>query len=121
MFKRLGLLVFSAMFLYGGWGQVAEVGDRGERARQAGLPVSDEVVRGHGLLMVLAALALQIGALRRVSALILAAQMPAMTYVGHPFWELEPGPQRRGQLVNFMKNVSLLGGALYVAATADDD
>jgi uncharacterized membrane protein YphA (DoxX/SURF4 family) len=114
--KRLGLMLFTAIFLTGGLGQAQQPTSRAETARKAGLPIDDDLVRLSGWTMIACALALQAGSLRRLAALTLALMLPPVTYAGHRFWEAEPGPQRDAQRVHFFKNVSLTGAALYIAA-----
>src|SRR5579885_2622733 len=116
MLKRLGLLLFTAIFVTGGWGQAQQPSGRAEVARKAGLPVQDQHVQLSGWAMIVCALALQVGPLRRPAALTLALMLPPITYAGHRYWEMEPGQARDAQRVNFMKNVSLTGAALYIAA-----
>jgi putative oxidoreductase len=119
MVKHLALLVYSGMFFVGGWQQAHEPGGRAERARTSGLPVSDTFVRASGWLMIAAAAALQLRPLRRFGAIALAGQLLPITYVGHRFWEMDDGPQRMQHQVHFLKNLSMIGSALYIAATAD--
>jgi uncharacterized membrane protein YphA (DoxX/SURF4 family) len=67
--------------------------------------------------MLIGALALQVTPLRRLAAAVLAGQLLLITFVGHRFWELEPGAQRGAQRVHAMKNLSLAGAAVFMAAT----
>lgn len=119
MLKHLALLMYSTMLVLGGWQQAHEPGGRAERARSSGLPVADEFVQASGWAMIAAATALQFRPLRRIAALMLAFQLLPITYVGHRFWEMDEPPARAQQQVHFFKNVSIIGGALYIAATAD--
>jgi putative oxidoreductase len=119
--KHLALLLYSGMLFVGGWQQAHEAGGRAERARSSGLPVSDEFVRASGWAMIAAAAALQLRPLRRLAALALAGQLLPITYVGHRFWEIEDGPQRMEHQVHFLKNLSVIGAAVYIAATANGD
>jgi putative oxidoreductase len=64
--------------------------------------------------MIAGALALQIKPLRRLAALLLALQLLPITYVGHRYWEAE-GPAQTQQMIHFFKNISMVGGALYIA------
>src|SRR4051794_28941796 len=109
MLKRLGLLLFSAILISGGWGQMMSPGNRGERARKLGLPASDELVRLSGASLLLAAIGIQFRPLRTISGLLIALEIPVFTWVGHRFWEMEPGQARTAQRTNFMKNMSLAG------------
>ncbi|MBV9252575.1 MAG: DoxX family protein [Acetobacteraceae bacterium] len=120
MLKRIGLLLYSAMLFVGGWQQAREPGGRAERARSSGLPIGDEFVQLSGWAMIAGAAALHLAPLRRVAALAIAAQLLPITYVGHRFWEIEEGPQRMQNKIHFFKNLSMIGSALYIAATASD-
>jgi len=116
MLRTLGLLAFSAEFFKGGGQQRRLAEQYAKRGQDAGLPVTPDLVKASGWAMQAAAVGLQIPPLRRLSALMLAAQLPLITYIGHRFWEHNE-PQRGQQLTQFLKNTSLLGGALFIAGT----
>jgi putative oxidoreductase len=118
MLKHLALLVFSSQLLLGGWQQANEPSPRAQRAQGIGWPVGDEVVRFSGWAMIAGAIALHIPALRRLAAILLALQLLPITYVGHRFWEAE-GAAKGQQQIHFFKNVSMVGGALYIAFAED--
>ena len=63
-------------------------------------------------------LALAFGIYPRVAALALIAFLVAATLVGHAFWLAAAGtPVFVGQLINFLKNLAMMGGLLFVAST----
>jgi putative oxidoreductase len=63
-------------------------------------------------------LALAFGIFPRVAALALIAFLVAATLVGHAFWLAAAGtPVFVGQLINFLKNLAMMGGLLFVAST----
>jgi putative oxidoreductase len=45
---------------------------------------------------------------------VLAATLVPVTAIGHRFWEKE-GQERRGEMIQVIKNLALLGAVLYVA------
>ena len=114
MLKRLALLLYSGQLLLGGWQQANEPSPRAERARGIGWPVADELVRASGWAMIAGAVALQIPRLRKLAAVLLAIQLLPITYVGHRFWE-DQGPTKSQNKIHFFKNLSMVGGALYIA------
>ena len=118
--KHLALLLFSGIFVTGGWQQVQEPHPRAERARNTGLPIPDEVVSASGWAMILGALTIHIKPLRRLTGLMLALQLMPITYIGHRFWEMEAGQARSQNRVHFFKNVSIIGAALLIAMTDED-
>lgn len=115
--QRLGLLLFSAIFASGSWNLLAEPAPRAEQARRLGLPVPNDLVRWTGVGMLVGTVALQVTPLRRLAAALIALQLLPITFVGHRFWEEGAGPRRRAQQTHFFKNVSLLGAALFLAAS----
>ena len=62
-------------------------------------------------MMIAGSLGLQFPPVRRLAAVVLALQLVPLTYLGHRYWELEPGPARDMDEVNFFKNVSLICGS----------
>ena len=63
-------------------------------------------------------LALAFGTFQRVAAVALIAFLVAATFVGHAFWLAAAGtPVFVGQLINFLKNLAMMGGLLFVAST----
>ena len=117
MFRRAGLLAFTAIFLRGGFNQRTRADMYAERAQKVGVPASPDVVRAAGWAMQAAAIGLQIEPLRRLSALVIALELPVVTYIGHRFWEMEDPQQREQHLTHFLKNTSLMGGALFIAGS----
>jgi putative oxidoreductase len=80
-----------------------------------GLPVPTDpetLVRINGGVQVVAGLALATGRFPRLSALALAATLAPTTYAGHAFWEETDKAARAGQRIQFVKNVSMMGGLL---------
>ena len=63
-------------------------------------------------------LALAFGIFQRVAAVALIAFLVAATFVGHAFWLAAAGtPVFVVQLINFLKNLAMMGGLLLVAST----
>jgi putative oxidoreductase len=64
----------------------------------------------------LGSLGLVFGFYRRFAIAGLIAFLIAATYVGHPFWLLASTPQFTPQLINFLKNLAIMGGLFYIAS-----
>jgi len=64
-------------------------------------------------------LALGFGVFPRVAALALSAFLVAATFVGHAFWLAAGTPAFVGQLINFLKNLAIGGGLLFIAASSN--
>jgi len=117
MLKWLGITAFSSEFIKGGYSQTQHSERMAGQAQRAGVPVGPQFVRACGWTMIAAALALQVPFLRRPAALLLAFLLCPITYIGHRFWEFEDPQQRNTHLTQVFKNTTMLGGALYIAAT----
>lgn len=70
---------------------------------------------GRGLELV-AGLALLLGFWQRLAALALIAFLVPATLIAHPFW-LFAGEAGQVQLINFLKNLAMVGGLLFIAST----
>ncbi len=117
--RRYGLPVSRALialiFLLNGFGVIdqsraaQEMVERGVPEQAA--PLFMMVGR---LAQVLAGVALLVGFRERLAALILFLFLVPATLIAHNFWAYS-GPQFQVQLVNFSKNVAILGGLLFIA------
>ncbi|MEO7022124.1 MAG: DoxX family protein [Ktedonobacteraceae bacterium] len=112
---RTGIrLLLAGIFIMGGWGAMSHPGTRPQKVAAAGIPQPEQAVVLNGALMVLAGLLLCLGIAPKVAASLLVGSMVPTTMVGHPFWKEEPGPGREQQLIQFLKNLGLIGGLLMV-------
>lgn len=109
-------MLLALPFIVLGWEAAQEPGGRTQQAAAIGLPEPELAVRVNGYTMVGAGIALALGLFSRWSATTLAASLAPTTWAGHPFWQ-ETDPQRRKQQrIHFLKNLSMIGGLLLVAA-----
>lgn len=107
----VGRILLSAMFVISGWGKLTGfAGTAGYIANQ-GLPMPQVLAAaaiaiefGGGLLILL-------GWKTRWAALALAVFLVIITPIFHNFWSAPP-EEHMGQVINFQKNVSILGGML---------
>jgi putative oxidoreductase len=77
---------------------------------------TEEAVRLNGAIQVAAGVTLGLGVLPRLSALILAGSLVPTTLAGHRFWECEDPQERTQQRIQFLKNLTMMGGLLITAA-----
>jgi len=61
-------------------------------------------------------LALVFGVFPRLAALALFAFLIPATLVGHAFWLAKDASVFAGQLINFLKNLAIMGGLLFIAS-----
>jgi uncharacterized membrane protein YphA (DoxX/SURF4 family) len=71
------------------------------------------------LIEVIAGLAFALGIYPRIAGVWLMIFLIPATWVGHPFWLLAGAPTFTPQLINFFKNIAIMGGLLFIASTQD--
>jgi putative oxidoreductase len=72
-------------------------------------------VRIHAATQLVAALGLATGKAPRLSSAVLAGSLVPTTLAGHRFWEESDPTAKKMQRIQFLKNLSLLGGLLIAA------
>ena len=83
-------------------------------AAQHGVPMAQILVPISGVLAGLGGLSILLGYRAKIGAWLIAIFLLAVTPVMHNFWAIADPAMAQAQMVNFMKNVSMLGGALLI-------
>ena len=112
--RALAGMLAGAPFVVLGAQAAADPGGRVALAAELGVPAPELAVPLNGAAMVAGGLALATGVLRRPAALGLVASLVPPTVAGHAFGEREDPAQRKGDVIQVMKNVGLAGAALAV-------
>jgi uncharacterized membrane protein YphA (DoxX/SURF4 family) len=112
----LGRALFGGYFLYNGLNHFLNRSMLTEYARSKHVPAPSVAVAASGALILLGGLSLLTGARPRVGASLITTFLLGVTPQMHAFWGIEDPEQRTHELVNFMKNIALVGGAAFAAA-----
>jgi putative oxidoreductase len=112
----LGRVLLATPFIRLGWDAARSPGGRVDMAAAMGVPKPEAAVRLNGATMVVSGAALALGILPRWAALTLIACLVPTTAAGHAYWKEDDQQKRTGQLIHFLKNVSMVGGLVVVAA-----
>ncbi len=124
LLHRMMYPLLAGIFLVGGIDAVKDPDSKRQRAERIvpsllsslGITArSEDVVRLNGAVQVGSAACLAANVLPRLSAEVLMASLVPTTLAGHRFWEEHDGPQRSMQLMQFLKNLAILGGLALVA------
>jgi putative oxidoreductase len=81
-----------------------------------GLPIPQVAAAVAVILEFFVGIAIAIGFFTRPLALLLAAYTLATGFIAHHYWNMS-GPEQLGNMINFYKNVSIMGGFLLLALT----
>jgi putative oxidoreductase len=106
----VGRLAFVAIFLLSALGHFsrASIG----YAAEHGVPLAEILVPAAGALALLGGLSILLGYRARLGAWLLVAFLVPVTVLMHNFWAIEDPATAGLQRVMFLKNLSMLGGAL---------
>ena len=86
-----------------------------EKMELEGVPVPGLMLVGAIGFLVVGSVSVIVGLWTRVGAGLLLVFLILATYYFHDFWAFE-GPEQQAQMIQFMKNVSLMGGMLFLIA-----
>src|SRR5688572_1360187 len=106
----LGRLLFSVIFLLSAPGHFTAMGV--EYGASAGVPLPGVLVPVAGLFLIIGGLSVLLGYHARVGAALLLLFLVPVTFYMHRFWGIDDPAMAQMQQVHFIKNVSLMGGAL---------
>jgi len=105
--------LFSSIFIAAGFGHFSS--KEIEMAALAGVPLASLAVPLSGVMSLAGGISVLVGYRARLGALVLAAFLVPVTLAMHKFWGVADPMTAQIQMVMFMKNMSLLGGALLIA------
>ncbi len=112
----IGRILFAMIFIGSGvGGHLKETESTTGYADVRGVPGSKVLVQVSGVLMTLGALGVIFGVWIDLAALGLAAYALVAAFVVHHFWTDE-GQMQQLEMTQFMKNLSMAGGALILFA-----
>ncbi len=116
LLRYLSQLFLSSEFIVDGANAFRTPGQRVEAAASLKVPKPELAVRANGAAMVVGGVALALNVAPRTAAALLACCLIPTTLAGHPFWKESSVAGRTRQRTQFLKNLSMLGGLLFVAS-----
>jgi putative oxidoreductase len=116
----LGRLLLASLFLISGIGKVTGFAATIAYIQSKGLPMAELGATAAAALEIGAATALVLGWKTRWVAFLLTMYTLATAILFHHFWTFAP-PQLAVQQVQFLKNISIIGGLLSVMAWGPGD
>jgi putative oxidoreductase len=108
-----GRILFSALFLMAAPMHFSQ--PEIALAEAAGVPAANLLVPASGLLALAGALSILLGYRAKIGAWLLVLFLVPVTLAMHNFWAVHDPMMMQIQMGMFMKNVSILGGALLIA------
>ncbi|MCS7176396.1 MAG: DoxX family protein [Candidatus Kapabacteria bacterium] len=113
----IGRIVVGGYYLYNALNHlVFAPGPLSEYAAAKGVPAPMLAVIVSGLLLLIGGLSILLGVYTRIGVLALVLFFLPVTFWMHDFWAIEDPGQRMMQMVQFLKNLALMGSALMFLA-----
>jgi putative oxidoreductase len=109
----LGRLFFATIFLTAGPNHFTKQAI-GYAASQ-GVPLASVVVPVSGLLAIIGGLSILLGYRAEIGAWLIVLFLVPVTFMMHKFWTVTDPMMAQVQMIMFMKNVAMLGGALLLS------
>ena len=108
-------VIVGGFFLYSGIHHFLQVSMMAGAAAAKGVPMPEAAIVGTGLLLVFGGLSLLLGWRPELGALAIIVFLLGVTPVMHAFWKETDPMAYMTQQGNFLKNLALLGGAIFAA------
>jgi putative oxidoreductase len=108
----IGRLIFGGFFLYSGINHLSNRKALAGYAQSKGVPTAELAVSLSAVPLLIGGSSLLLGVNPKLGALAILAFLAAVSPVMHDFWRNQDPNERTNNLVNFMKNAALAGGAL---------
>jgi putative oxidoreductase len=112
----VGRLVFGILFAFMGLSHFTGLDGMSGYADAKGVPVPQLAVIVSGLMLIVGGLAIALGVYPLLGAAAIALFFLVVTPVMHDFWTVDDPEQRQSEMTDFLKNATLFGAALVVAA-----
>jgi putative oxidoreductase len=108
-------ILIAAIFIISGIAKLTDTSGTVEHMVKAGIPAADTLVYVAAFAELLGGIAVLFGFLTRLAGVGLIISMVITTLFFHNFWALT-GDEQQAQMINFMKNLAIIGGLFMVVA-----
>jgi len=113
----LGRLMLVAIFLLSAVGQdIPKFSDTAAYMAVEGVPMPKVMLGGAIVFLIVGGLSVGIGFKARIGATLLLVFLVLATYFFHDFWTQEDPMAKQEQMIQFMKNASMMGAMLIIIA-----
>jgi putative oxidoreductase len=108
----IGRLVFGGFFLYNGINHLKQRKQLGQYAESKNVPMAEATVAATGVVLIAGGASILLGVKPKLGTAAVAGFLAGVSPVMHNFWNMEDPQQRMNEMINFSKNMALLGSAL---------
>jgi putative oxidoreductase len=112
----IGQLIFGGFFIYNGINHFKQTQTLAQYAGAKKVPRAREAVTATGAMMLLGETSILLGVKPKYGAAAILGFLVGVSPIMHHFWRMEDPNQRLKDMVNFTKNLALMGGAAAMMA-----
>ncbi|MGQ5517457.1 DoxX family protein [Halococcus saccharolyticus] len=118
--STLGRALFGGVLAFTAIDNLRDIDGMAAYAESNGVPAADRLVPLSSGMLLAGSLGVVLGRAPRLSAGAIAAFLVGVTPTMHDFWNREEA-EREQQVIHFLKNTALLGGALFFLSRGPAD
>ena len=108
----LGRILFGGYFAYNGFNHFKMLDMMSGYAKSKGAPMPKLSVAFSGVLLIVGGLSVLFDIFPGFGLIALALFLVPVTFIMHAFWKIQDPIAKMGEMINFTKNIALLGAVL---------
>ncbi len=112
----IGRIIVGLYYLFNAFNHFTQTNMLAGYAGSKGVPSPKLAVLGAGVLLLIGGLSILTGFQPVIGVIALVVFFLPVTFMMHNFWAVKDPMQRMGEMVNFLKNLALLGSSLMFLA-----
>ena len=112
----IGRVIVSVFFLVNGFNHFAQLNMMTGYAKSKGIPAPALAVGGSGVLLFLGGLSLLLGFHPTIGVALLVIFLLGVSFGMHNFWTVQDQQAKMAEMINFLKNMAILGLLLMTLA-----
>lgn len=110
----IGRIIVGVYFLFNAFNHFSQLNMLSGYAQSKGVPAPKLAVFGSGVLLAIGGLSILFWQYLLWGTLALVLFFLPVTFMMHNYWKVEDPQAKMGEMVNFMKNIALMGFALLI-------
>jgi putative oxidoreductase len=108
----LGRAIFGGFFVYSGINHLTNSAGMGQYAAAKGVPAAEQAVQATGLMLLAGGLSIMAGLKPKQGLAAIITFLIPVSLQMHRFWDEQDPQKRQNEMINFMKNMALVGASL---------
>jgi uncharacterized membrane protein YphA (DoxX/SURF4 family) len=108
----IGRIIFAGYWLMAGFNHFTHFEPMAGYAKAKGVPAHKLAVAGTGVMLVLGGLSMLLGVHPNAGIVLLIIFLLGASFPMHDFWNAKDPQAKQADLINFMKNMALVGALL---------